>query len=163
MVGTPKSMWEMIADLWTASRGTGIKVEASLEASEITLGAVEIKDADTADRLKVNADGSINVVGGATASSIQLKDNASPTPNIISPATEDGNLASVKTATEGLLTSVGSVTITPTANTIMDRLKVIATALAGVLSVGGNVASSATDSGNPVKVGQPRNEILRIT
>ena len=56
-----------VKNLADAIRGTGsdtkLAVDASftLEASEITLGSVEIKDATTEDRLKINSDGTLNI------------------------------------------------------------------------------------------------------
>ena len=50
------------------------------------MATVELKDGDTETRLKVNSDGSINAVTGASASYITLVDNASSTVSYIGKA-----------------------------------------------------------------------------
>jgi len=59
-----------------------------LSSGGIQISAVEVKDASTGDKLKVNADGTIEVLS-------KIKDSAG---NVISPAKEDGNLAKLDVA-----------------------------------------------------------------
>ena len=93
----------------------------------------------------------------------QLKDSGG---NLIDPATKGNqdtlntkidtlNAKDFSTSTKQdvLSTKIGEVQDTPTAYTLLARLKDIWTLLSGILTIQGSVASGGSDSGNPVKMG----------
>jgi hypothetical protein len=111
-IKTGDRFYEINTDTWFTYNGSAWvedaddSISASLGASDVEIGAVELKDAATDTRAKIGA-----------GSGLATGDNA------------------VAVADPTLMGRIGEVQASPTANTVLDRLKAIATALAGTLTV----------------------------
>jgi hypothetical protein len=94
-----------------------IRVEADLEVTDIQIGAVEIKDGAGNTRAKVGANG------------LEVAVKELPAGLSTSAKQDTGN-----TSIASVDTKIGEVQATPTANTLLGRLKDIATAISNLIS-----------------------------
>jgi hypothetical protein len=119
---------------------TGASTAAKQDTGNASLSAIDMK-----------LGGNIAVTGPLTDTQIR----ATPLPVTTGGLTDTQLRASaVATADTALSTKIGEVQASPTANTILDRLKTLATLLGGLLGVvpqmnsGGNTSATTTSAGN---------------
>ena len=144
---------------------TSIAASITLNPGDIQIGAVEIKNPTSEDRMIVNADGTSNIRIAGCSVTIPVSGTFVSTP----PDNQNVSIINATFTVPVLVTNSSSSCVTIIAcpvtlnvNVTNTTLTVSTTSVTSVcatitsmptVTIAGNVAAGATDSGNPIKVG----------
>ncbi len=124
--------------------------EVTIEAGDLQIGAVEMKDGATDTRAKVAAvsglassDNGIPVADPVLAAAIGTTAGAA--------VTTDAN-GTMQQYLRGIATILGAVTASPVANSVGDRLKTLATSLASILAKLPALGTAGTSSADVISI-----------